>query len=64
MKKCTLPLTAAGQVDMIITEMGVIEVTPQGLVLKEIHTEFTVEQVKAATEAALIIADDLKPMAV
>ena len=51
-------------VDMIITEMGVIEVTPQGLVLKEIHPEFTVEQVKAATEAALIIADDLKPMAV
>lgn len=64
MKKCTLPLTTAGQVDMIITEMGVIEVTPQGLVLKEIHPEFTVEQVKAATEAALIIADDLKPMAV
>jgi len=64
MKKCTLPLTAAGQVDMIITEMGVIEVTPQGLVLKEIHPEFTVEQVKAATEAASIIADDLKPMAV
>lgn len=64
MKKCTLPLTAAGQVDMIITEMGVIEVTPQGLVLKEIHPEFTVEQVKAATEAALIIADNLKPMAV
>ena len=64
MKKCTLPLTAAGQVDMIITEMGVIEVTPQGLVLKEIHPEFTVEQVKAATEAALIIADDLKPMSV
>lgn len=64
MKKCTLPLTAAGQVDMIITEMAVIEVTPQGLVLKEVHPEFTVEQVKAATEAALIIADDLKPMAV
>lgn len=64
MKKCTLPLTAAGQVDMIVTEMGVIEVTPQGFVLKEIHPEFTVEQVKAATEATLIIADDLKPMAV
>ena len=43
---------------------GSKEVTPQGLVLKEIHPEFTVEQVKAATEAALIIADDLKPMAV
>ena len=62
MKKCTLPLTAAGQVNLITTEMGVIEVTPKGLVLKEIHPEFTVEQVQAATEAPLIISDDLKPM--
>lgn len=64
MKKCTLPLTAAGQVDMIVTEMGVIEVTPRGLVLREIHPEFTLEQVQAATEATLIVAEDLKPMAV
>ena len=49
MKKCTLPLTAAGQVNLIITEMGVIEVTPKGLVLKEIHPEFTVEQIHPAT---------------
>ena len=62
LKKCTLPLTAKGQVNMIITEMGVMEITPEGIVLKEIHPEFTVEQVKAATEADLIIADDLKPM--
>ena len=64
MKKCTLPLTAAGQVNLIITEMGVIEVTDKGLVLREIHPEFTVEQVQAATDATLIVADDLKPMAV
>lgn len=64
MKKCTLPLTAAGQVDLIVTEMGVIEVTDRGLVLREIHPEFTVEQVRAATDAELIISDDLKPMAV
>ena len=63
LKKCTLPLTAAGQVNLIITEMGVIEVTPKGLVLREIHPEFTVEQVQAATEAQLILADDLKAMA-
>lgn len=62
LKKCTLPLTAKGQVNLIITEMGVMEVTPKGIVLKEIHPEFTVEQVQAATEATLIIADDLKPM--
>ena len=62
LKKCNLPLTAKGQVNLIITEMGVMEVTPKGIVLKEIHPEFTVDQVKAATEADLIIADDLKPM--
>ena len=62
LKKCNLPLTAKGQVNLIITEMGVMEVTPKGIVLKEIHPEFTVDQVKAATEAELIIADDLKPM--
>lgn len=62
MKKCTLPLTAAGQVNRIITEMGVIDVTSEGLVLREIHPEFTVEQVREATEAPLIIAADLKPM--
>jgi acetate CoA/acetoacetate CoA-transferase beta subunit len=64
LKKCTLPLTAAGQVNMIITEMGVMEITPDGIVLKEIHPEFTVEQVQAATEAKLIISNDLKPMKV
>jgi acetate CoA/acetoacetate CoA-transferase beta subunit len=60
LKKCTLPLTAAGQVDMIITEMGVMEITPDGIVLREINPEFTVEQVQAATEARLIIPDTLK----
>ena len=62
LKKCTLPLTAKGQVNMIITEMGVMDITPEGIVLKELHPEFTVEQVQAATEAKLIIAPDLKPM--
>jgi len=62
LKECTLPLTAAGQVNMIITEMGVMDITPEGIVLKEIHPEFTVEQVQAATEAKLIISPDLKPM--
>ena len=62
LKECTLPLTAAGQVDMIITEMGVMEITPEGIVLTEIHPEFTVEQVQAATEATLIISPNLKSM--
>ncbi|MGE0078328.1 MAG: 3-oxoacid CoA-transferase subunit B [Bacteroidales bacterium] len=62
MKQCNLPLTAAGQVNLIITEMGVIEVTPEGLVLKEINPEFTVEEVQAATEAKLIIPTNLIPI--
>lgn len=63
LKECTLPLTAKAQVDMIITEMGVMEVTPEGIVLKEYNPEFTVEQIQEATECKLIIADDLKEMA-
>lgn len=59
LKSCTLPLTAKGQVNLIITEMAVIEVTKEGLVLKELGPEATVEEVKAATEANLIIPDNI-----
>lgn len=62
LKKCRLPLTAAGQVNMIITEMGVMEVTPEGLVLTELHPEFTIEQVREATEADFTVSPELKPM--
>ena len=62
LKKCTLPLTAKGQVNMIITEMGVMEITKEGIVLTEINPEFTVEQVQAATEAKLIVSPNLKNM--
>ena len=62
LKECTLPLTAAGQVNMIITEMGVMDITPEGIVLRELHPEFTVEQVQEATGATLIIGPNLKPM--
>lgn len=62
MKRCTLPLTAAGQVNLIITEMGVIEVTPEGLVLRELHPEFTVDQVREATEAEILLSGEPAPM--
>lgn len=62
LKECTLPLTAKGQVNMIITEMGVMEVTKEGIVLKEYNPEYTVEEIQEATEATLIIAEDLKEM--
>jgi acetate CoA/acetoacetate CoA-transferase beta subunit len=62
LKKCTLPYTALGVVDMIVTEMGVMEITDKGLVLTELHPDFTKEQVQAATEATVIISPNLKPM--
>ncbi|MDO4568319.1 MAG: 3-oxoacid CoA-transferase subunit B [Clostridia bacterium] len=60
LKECTFPLTGAGVVDLIVTEMGVIRVTESGLVLEEIAAGYTVEQVQAATGAELKAADDLK----
>jgi len=59
LKKVRLPITAVGKVDMIITELAVMEVTPQGLVLKEISENTTVEEVQSQTEAQLIISEDL-----
>lgn len=63
LKRCTLPLTAVKCVDLIITEMGVMAVRPEGLVLTELNPQFTVADVRAATEADLIVAADLVPMA-
>ncbi|MBP1744966.1 MAG: 3-oxoacid CoA-transferase subunit [Firmicutes bacterium] len=62
LRKCRLPLTAAKEVDMIVTELGVIEVTPTGLVLKEIAPGVTLEDVLRGTEADLIIHENLKVM--
>ena len=59
LSQCTLPYTAVGVVHMIITEMGVMEITREGILLKEINPEYTIEQVKAATGAELIISTEL-----
>lgn len=60
LKKCNLPLTAAKEVDLIITEKCVIKVTPEGLVLTEVSPYSSIEDVKANTEAELIIPEDIK----
>ncbi len=64
LKECELPLTAQGVVDLIVTEMGVMEVTDEGLLLTEYNPEFTVEQIKESTGCPLIISENLKKMAV
>jgi len=55
LKKCSLPLTGVEVVDHIVTELAVIEVTPQGLLLREIAPGTTVEHVQALTESRLIV---------
>ena len=55
--KCRLPLTGVGCVDRIITDMAVIDVGPSGLRLVEVHPDFGVEEVVAATEATLHVGD-------
>ncbi|HZR57628.1 MAG TPA: CoA transferase subunit B [Terriglobales bacterium] len=62
LKKCTLPLTGVKVVNMIVTEMAVIQVTPQGLLLEEIAPGLTAEDVQKATEPKLIISPALKTM--
>lgn len=52
-ERCTLPLTGERVVDLIVTAMAVIEVTPDGLVLKEVMEGYTADEVIAATGAAL-----------
>ena len=64
MKKCTLPLTGVEVVDLIVTELAVIEVTPQGLVLREVAPGVTPETVQNLTEAPLRRAPDLKTISI
>jgi 3-oxoacid CoA-transferase subunit B len=64
MKKCTLPLTGLAVVKMIVTEMAVIDVTAQGLLLREIAPGLKAEDVQKATLAQLRVAPDMKTISV
>ena len=59
LEECSLPLTAAGEVNLIITEKGVLEVTKDGLLLKEISEYSSVEDIIESTGAKIIIPDQL-----
>ena len=63
LKRCTLPLTAKGKVNLIVTEKAVLEVTKDGLLLKELMPGATLEDVVASTGAELIVPDSLKSIA-
>jgi 3-oxoacid CoA-transferase subunit B len=62
LERCTLPLTGVKVVHLIVTELAVIEVTDRGLVLKEIARDTTVDKVRAATGAALVVEGTPAPM--
>ena len=61
-RECSYPLTARGCVDLIVTDLAVIEVSPDGLVLRELAPNVTAEDVQASTEPALTLADGLREM--
>ncbi len=61
-KECTEPLTAPRCVGQIITDIAVIDVTPEGLMLREVAPDWTAEEVQALTEARLIVPPDLQEM--
>ncbi|ATB33713.1 CoA transferase subunit B [Melittangium boletus] len=62
LKQCALPITGLKCVNHIVTEYAFIDVTPEGLVLREVAPGVTVEQVQALTEPKLKVAPDLREM--
>ena len=62
LEKCTLPLTGTGVVNMIVTELAVIQVTPQGLVLEEVAPGLSVYDVQRVTEARLLVPNTVRTM--
>ena len=62
LKKCTLPLTAEKCVDLIITEMGVMEVREDGIWVTELHPDYTKEDIQAATGCELHFDPNMKAM--
>ena len=64
LKKCTLPLTGVGCVKKIVTNLAVLEVTPEGFHLLERAPGVSVDNIKKATEGTLIVAGDVPEMEV
>ena len=59
LERCTLPFTGLKVVQMIVTDMAVIDVTADGLVLREVAADRTIDEVKAATGAPLLIPEQV-----
>ena len=59
LKKCSLPLTGVGVVDLVITDLGVFEISEEGMTLNELAPEVTVDEVKEKTQASFKVSDSL-----
>lgn len=64
LKACSLPLTGKQCVNLIVTDLAVIEVTPEGLVLREVAPGLTAEDIQNVTEPQLIVSGDLRTIAI
>lgn len=62
LKKCSLPLTGVGVVDAIVTELGIMEITPEGIKLKALAPGVTAEEIQSKTEPTLIIPEIIATM--
>ena len=61
-ERCTLPVTARGAVDLVVTNYGLFEITPDGMVLKEIAPGLSIDEVKATTGCRLIVPSVVPPV--
>lgn len=62
LKECLLPVTGYGVVNMIVTDLAVMDVTPEGLLLREVAPGYTPEEIQALTEPIFKVSEDLKEM--
>ncbi len=62
LERCTYPLTAERCVDLVVTNLGVLELTPQGIALREVAPGVSVAEVQAATGTKLLIPENVKVM--
>jgi 3-oxoacid CoA-transferase subunit B len=62
LKKCTLPLTGQNCIRRVVTDMAVLDVGPKGFVLKELAPGFSIDDVKSASQASLIVDGNVKEM--
>lgn len=61
-RRCSLPITAPGVVKLVVTDLGLFAVTPQGFELREYAPGWTVEEIQACTDARLYVADNVQEL--